>query len=365
MQIANVVRLPTKSPDDVSSLEQLIQNGTLNPAEIRAIIAQTEGDGFARGFGLRALSDVLSTHLRLTREEVQARIPMLMIGMTAGVLSPHINVLLSRESPDQGTGQKRLAFGICVTRPILPEEYGTRTQMELVADATRKAMAEARIAEVADVHCVEVKAPQLTPSRIQDARSRSVTLRTANIAESGALSRGASALGVAMGLGEVNPDRLTTEVVCRDWTLYSNVASTSSGSEQIGCKVIVMGNSPHSGGNLIIGHSVMSDTLDLSGAVQAFRSVGLRCEDGYLSPAERERVAAVFVNAGANGTGLTRGRRHTMLSDYLWSYSGSIAKALANVVVGSVLGDSMFLTSAGYEHQGPLEANLVAVVART
>jgi cyanuric acid amidohydrolase len=102
----------------------------------------------------------------------------------------------------------------------------------------------------------------------------------------------------------------------------------------------------------------------LDGAKAAFRSAGLNFK---CCPQEDdlERVACVFVNSGTNGLPTIRGRRHTMLSDYLWSVSGTIAKAVSNAVVGSLFGDAMFLNSAGYEHQGPSGANLVAVIARS
>ena len=55
-----------------------------------------------------------------------------------------------------------------------------------------------------------------------------------------ALSRGASALGVAVALGEVG--RATEAAVCKDWSLYSRVASTSAGVELLRNEIVVLGN---------------------------------------------------------------------------------------------------------------------------
>ena len=74
--------------------------------------------------------------------------------------------------------------------------------------------------------------------------------------------------------------------------------------------------------------------------------------------------ATVFINAGADAMGSIRGRRTTMKSDYLSSYQGIFAKAVINAIVGAMVGDTMILASAGYEHQGPLGANLVAAIVK-
>ena len=48
MMDVGVYRLPMAGPDDVSELAALIEAGEVNPMRYVAIIAQTEGDGYAR-----------------------------------------------------------------------------------------------------------------------------------------------------------------------------------------------------------------------------------------------------------------------------------------------------------------------------
>lgn len=363
MMDVGVYRLPMAGPDDVSELAKLIDNGTIRAEEVFAIIAQTEGDGYARGYAAMNFELMLSERLGMSREEVSARIPMLMIGLTGGLMSPHYTVFTRREVDAKPTGEKRLALGIKITRVLKPEEYGTAVQARLVAEAVREAMKEAGIERVEDVCCVEVKCPNLTAARLEDARSRGKKCCSTNFAEAGSKSKGASALGVALGLGEVQDADVTDEAVCSNWALYSNVASTSAGNEQVACKVIVMGNSVRSVSKFRIGNGVMRDTLDIEGAREAFRKAGLRFEHD-LPEEERQRIATMFINAGADAMGSIRGRRTTMKSDYLAGYQGIFAKAVINAIVGSLVGDTMILASAGYEHQGPLGANLVACIAR-
>ena len=361
MMNVNVYRLPMASPDDVSELEKLICSGEVDPEQICAIMAQTEGDGYARGYASLCFELMLAKHMHTTREVVAARIPMLMIGLTGGLMSPHYTVFTRAEVQAEPGAEKRLALGIKITRVLLPEEYGTQIQVRLVAQAVKEAMAEAGITDIADVHCVEVKCPNLTPARLADAASRGKKCVSANFAEAGSKSKGASALGVALGLGEIRDDQVCDEAICSDWSLYSKVASTSAGNEQVACKVIVMGNCVQSVSKYRIGSSVMEDSLDVEGARAAFRAAGLDF-DYDIPRDQRERIATVFVNCGADATGSIRGRRTTMKSDYLSGYQGIFSKAVLNAVVGSVVGDSMILASAGYEHQGPLGASLVAAI---
>ena len=174
---------------------------------------------------------------------------------------------------------------------------------------------------------------------------------------------GITRLYMAVCLGEIKEEDVTDEAICKNWDLYSKVASTSAGNEQVACKVIVMGNSTKSVSKYHIGSGVMQDTLDVDGAKAAFKSAGLKFDE-VIPQSERDRIATVFINAGADAMGSIRGRRTTMKSDYLSSYQGIFAKAVINAIVGAMVGDTMILASAGYEHQGPLGANLVADIVK-
>src|SRR5687768_4582679 len=52
---ATVHTVPIESPDDVSSVAALFDQGVVDPAHVTAIIAQTEGDGHARGYAALSL----------------------------------------------------------------------------------------------------------------------------------------------------------------------------------------------------------------------------------------------------------------------------------------------------------------------
>jgi cyanuric acid amidohydrolase len=67
-----VHKLPMNSPNDVSALERLIDQGAVNPAEIVALIGKTEGNGgandFTRGFATLAYSITLAKRLASLRK---------------------------------------------------------------------------------------------------------------------------------------------------------------------------------------------------------------------------------------------------------------------------------------------------------
>ncbi|GAE27959.1 hypothetical protein JCM9140_4128 [Halalkalibacter wakoensis JCM 9140] len=177
------------------------------------------------------------------------------------------------------------------------------------------------------------------------------------------MAKASSALGVAVALKEVDREDLTEDSINKDHSLYSTKASVSAGQEQVAARVIVMGNTEESSSDLYIGAGVMEDALDLQGLRNAFVDAGMEGE-AFLTESQQEQIVNVFVNAGADAIGDVRGRRHTMHTDALAMHAGILAKAVANAVVGSYVGETRILCSAGSEHQGPQGCNLVAPVVR-
>src|ERR1700733_15894405 len=74
----DVIRIPTNGPGDLSGLMARIDSGALEPSSILAVLGKTEGNGgvndFTREYAVAALCNALSSHLRLTPHEVEARI---------------------------------------------------------------------------------------------------------------------------------------------------------------------------------------------------------------------------------------------------------------------------------------------------
>jgi cyanuric acid amidohydrolase len=348
----------------VSPLAELIRSGRVRAAQISAVIAQNEGDAYARGFTLHVLGQLLHETTGQSREEIQRRVPLLMIGQAnIAPLIPHLNVFVTIPDRRGASGAKRLVVGTGVTRDLQPEEYGTMAEVQAVADTTRTLMAEAGLTDPADVHCVYVKTPELTPKRIAEAQGRGARLRTTDLRAAAGLARGAAGLGAALALGEVPEAKLNDGVIGVDFGLFSRVAQCSSGIEQTACSVIVVGNAAGSASDLVAGHCVMKDALDVPAFKDGLRSVGL---DFACCPDEAQlaRIENLFISTSVDVLPTIRGRRHTIRTDFLWASAGAQAKAFANAVIAGVMGDPMFLSKSGNEHQGPRGSTCVTLFAR-
>lgn len=366
MQRVDVYRLPMGSPDDVSGLEKLIDEGQVRPDDIVAVLGKTEGNGcvndFTRGYATFAFAAMLARHFGVSPAEVQRQVAFVMSGGTEGVMSPHATVFVKREVDPTPANGKRLAVGIGSTRTFLPEEIGRMPMVMATAEAVREAMASAGIDDPRDVHFVQIKCPLLTSERIDDARKRGYHVVTEDTYESMGFSRGASALGVAVALGEIPEQSTGDEVILQDRDLYSSVASTSAGVELLNNEIIVIGNSQHADGDLVIGHSVMRDSIDADAVRDALAQVGIEVAPS-IDPHDAARIVNVLAKAEADPTGYVRGRRHTMLNDSDINNTRH-ARAAVSAVIASVVGDPMVYVSGGAEHQGPAGGGPIAVIAR-
>ncbi len=361
-----VFRVPTAHPGDVGGLLALIGSGAVAAPEIRAILGKTEGNGgvndFTRPFAVAALQNALAGPLGCWPAEVARRVAMVMSGGTEGGLSPHLLVFAAGPAPDRPAAGKGLAIGTTFTRVFLPEELGRLAQIEATAAAVRRAMAEAEIAGPEDVHYVQVKCPLLTSEAAAAAAARGRPAVTDSTYKSMAYSRGASALGVALALGEVPRDALDDDAVCRRLDLWSGCASTSAGIELMHNEVIVLGNSERWASEQVIAHRVMRDAIDLPAALAALADVGLEPR-GQLDDAARARLVAVLAKADPASSGRIRGARHIMLEDTDISATRH-ARALVGGVLAGIIGRTDLFVSGGAEHQGPDGGGPVAVIAR-
>ena len=359
--------VPARHPGDAAAVAALFDRGALLPEEVVAILGKTEGNGcvndFTRAYAVDALGHMLAARLRTTHAAVLARVAMVMSGGTEGGLSPHFLVLGVREEGAEATGEPALALGVAFTPDFPPEALGRMAQVDATARAVREAMAEAGITDPRDVHYVQVKCPLLTSERMAEARARGAACATEDTYASMGLSRGASALGVALALGEVPRAALDDGVIGRDWGLFSGRASCSAGVELTRNEVVVLGNSPAWGGDLSIAHAVMRDAIDLPAVQRALGAGGLEASGGQLPAEEAARLVALLCKAEPSSSGLIRGRRHIMWDDSDINATRH-ARALVGGVVAAATGRTDLFVSGGAEHQGPDGGGPVAVIVR-
>ncbi|MFN7306775.1 MAG: ring-opening amidohydrolase, partial [Acetobacteraceae bacterium] len=210
---AIVERLPMRDPADMSALKAAFADGRLDPTKIVAILGKTEGNGcvndFTRGYATLAMKLALAEAMGMSPAEVGARIALVMSGGTEGGLSPHMIVFAVAEDTGPALFGKRLAIGTGLTRDFSAAEIGRSAQIQETAAAVRAAMRRAGITDPKDVHYVQVKCPLLTAER---AEGQDVVC--VDTYESMGFSRGASALGVAVALGEIDAGQAIDSVIC-------------------------------------------------------------------------------------------------------------------------------------------------------
>ena len=359
MQRVEVHRFPTSSPDDVSALAAALDAGTINAADVIAVLGKTEGNGcvndFTRGFATTSYAGLLAARLGTSPAAIEARVQFIMSGGTEGIMTPHVSVFVRREVAGGRRPGKGLVAGIASTRPIEPEELGTVAHVREVALAVERAMSDAGITDATDVHFVQIKCPLLTAEAIAEATAVGKRVATTSTYASMGYSRAAAALGVARALDEIPAAAISDAAIAKRWDLFSRVASTSAGVELHHNEILVLGNAEGSASDLLIAHDVMDDAIDQAAVRRALRAAG--CEHAP------DRVVGVYAKAEASPSGRIRNRRHTMIDDSDINHTRH-ARAVVSAVIASVIGDPMVYVSGGAEHQGPSGGGPVAVIAR-
>ncbi len=366
-QLVQVFRAVCGGPGDLAAISALIAAGTLVPAEIVAVMGKTEGNGcvndHTREFATLAWRHLLAAHLGCTPAEVERRVAFVMSGGTEGVLSPHFTVFTRRwiDGP-AGHSAKRLAIGTAATPDFAPEQIGRAAQIDATVRAVVEAMADAGITDTADVHYVQVKCPLLSAAKIADALRRGAAPVTRDTYESMGYSRGASALGVAVALGEVERQACADAAVLTDTALFSARASASAGIELQGSVVIVLGEVAGAASALRIAHTVMRDAVD-AGALRTLLKHAFGLDADGDAESSSLRLVNLLAKAEACPSGTVRGQRHTMLNDSDINATRH-ARAVVGGVLASVVGQTALFVSGGAEHQGPPGGGPVAAIVR-
>lgn len=366
---AAVHRFTMRDPGDVSQLAAAIESGAVNPAHIVAFIGKTEGNGlvndYTRGYLVLSLKLLLAAQLGRSQEEIARSVIFVFSGGTEGVLTPHYTVFCVDRQASAApavSAPKRLAIGRAFTPLPKPEEIGTRAQVSMVAEAVRRAMAEAGITDPVDVHFVQVKGGCVTSEQAQAALARGAKLASSDPNKSMAYTRVAGAFGVMLGLGEIAAEAVDETAFFAKPEIWSARASVSSGIEVAENEVVVFGNAAGWTSDCVIAHHTMEDALDINGIYACLDDLGIAAR-GDNRAAGLERIVCVLVKCEPDARGQVRGQRHTMWQDGDINAQRHIRGAVGGLVAG-VLGDTRIFVSGGAEHQGPPGGGLLALIAR-
>jgi barbiturase len=362
-QPIEVRKVPIEHVSDASGLADLIDSGVMDADDVIAVIGKTEGNGgvndYTRIIADRAFREVLTAKGTRSEEDV-SQVPIVWSGGTDGVISPHATIFATiPEGSAGGTDELRLTVGFAMSDTLFPEDIGRTAMVSKVAEAVGAAMERAGISDAADVHYVQTKTPLLTIHTIRDAKARGKTVWTEETHQSMDLSNGCTALGIAVALGEI--DMPTDADVMHNRSLYSAVASCSSGVELDRAQVVVVGNARGVGGRYRVGHSVMRDALDQDGIWAAIKDAGLDLPERPRPSDIGGRLVNVFLKCEVSQDGTVHGRRNAMLDDSDVHWHRQI-KSCVGGVTAAVTGDPAVFVSVSAAHQGPDGGGPVAAI---
>ena len=358
-----VAKVPMEHVRDTDSIVAAMESEGFGPDDIVAIVGKTEGNGGINDLGRILIDRVLRDFLvaQGSRDRQAAlQVPIALSGGCDGVIAPHLTVFAKLDD-DQAPGmdELRLTVGAAVSEPIKPEDVGRLSGVEKVAAGVRNAMADAGIEDMADVHYVQTKSPLLTAERIADAKSRGQTVVTEETMDSMAIGNATAALGIGVAVGEFPMPR--EDQVAKDLSLYSAVASCSTGVEQVEAQVVVVGNRKGVGGRFRIGHSEMKDALDIDGIYEAIANAGIKLPDRPRASDLGDALVNCFIKCEADPSGRLRGRRLVSLNDSDIHHSHH-AKATVGAIAATAIGDSAVFCSDPSLQQGPAGGGPVAAI---
>ncbi|KAK9354886.1 cyanuric acid hydrolase/Barbiturase [Lipomyces doorenjongii] len=335
-------KVTTAHPGDVSALKALPES--TKPEDLLAVIGKTEGNGCVNDFTRMLSSTVWDPHL-----EASGGISVFS-GGTEGVLSPHVSLVVKEDDYLNDDGSKMYNEGLVAkvggTRDFEPWEMGTAIQAKVTADTIKKLIAEMEV-EADDVHMVLVKCPLLTTAKVVASAKECVTTDTY---KSMGYSRLATAVGIALALGEVTEDGIDDALDSYGQRGWSSRASCSSGAELENCHIVVLASSKKASNPYRAVHGYMADAIDLKVLLDLTSKI----------PHGAERVQ-IFVKAEPSTDGVVRGKRHTMMTDSDIQGTRHARAAVGGLVAG-VWGETDVYVSGGAEGQGPMGGGSVCVV---
>lgn len=258
-------------------------------------------------------------------------------GGTEGVLSPHVTFVV-RSRVNTPTG---LIAAVGHTRDLLPEEIGSAIHARTVSE-TVLSLINGLGVQTQDVQLALVKCPLLTSAKLGAIRAAGKEPPTSDTYESMALSRYASAIGIASALGELAETDVASALTLKQ--SWSAKASCSSGAELEDNHIFVLANDssigPHQARLRAISRP-MNDAIDAQALLELLAQV----------KEVNGKVLQVFAKAEADPSGTIRGLRHTMDTDSD-IHSTRHARAAVGGLLAGLTGDTQLYVSGGAEGQG-------------
>lgn len=345
-----VLTVDIASPADMVGIAAALTE--IDVARIRRLIVLLKVEGnhapndFSRELARRVLRETLEGLGVASRA-----LTLLAIGCE-GVATPIAYLFVDVADDAPSSDDPRLSLGFAVSPPIPSVMRGSRQLLGPIEATVLVALRDA-VLSVAEAGLVLVKVPTVHPGT-EGATPEQISMRR---------GRSLAGLGAGIALDEIDPARVTDEIIGRDESpdLYARRAMTFAGPELDRIEVVALGNRPGAGGDLIVATTLMSDIIDGAAISRmlAESGVALTRWGGLAEPAD---VAAFLVKAGVAPDGRVRGGRTLVYTSALPPESH--LRAATSGVVGAILGHTRFFISGDPIHHAPPGGGVAAAVLR-
>lgn len=288
----DVIAFDMSAPDDLSLLETVLRR--MDPDKIGrlALLMRVAGE-YTDGSREKARAAVEAF---LAERNLSNRSEYVTVIGAEGASTPCGYALVDGGRTGPPNGPRRLAIGLARVAPPPEAMIGTAAYALQVKAAVERGIRDADIS-AADVETVIVNVPQ--PTR-------------GDVGVRGRRGRAAAALGAGLALGEIAPESMRDETIVDDASVYARRVQTFTGPAIRNLEIIVIGNAPGAGGDLVACNAIMTDLLDVRSVKRMLVSAGLALDrDGEL---DTTRLVATIAKLGVSPTGQVSGAPTTIFS---------------------------------------------------
>lgn len=336
----DVIQFDLREPDDLSGLAEAVARHGAARIRRLALLLRVAGeytDG-SREKARGAVERFLGEHGLSDRAEF-----ITVIG-AEGASTPCGYALLDLGGERAERGELRLALGLARVAPPPEESFGSVAYAHDVRRAAAAAIADGGLSPN-EVETIIVNVPQPT---------------SGDIAARGRRARAAAALGAGLALGEITPGALTEASIVDDPALYAERVQTFTGPAIRNIEVIVIGNAPGAGGDLVARNVVTQDLLDVRSIKAALRGAGLTIDaDGEL---DTDRLVATIAKLGVHPSGRVAGAPTTIFTST--TPPEKHVRAALSGVLGAVLHTTRIFSTFDPVQQAPLGGGTLCFILR-
>lgn len=336
----DVIQFDMQAPNDLALLESVLKRR--EPGDIRrlALLMRVAGeytDG-SREKARAAVEDFLA------RRNLSEKCEYITVIGAEGASTPCGYALIDGGRTGSPNGPRRLAIGLARVAPPPEETIGTAAYAMQVKAAVERGIRDADMS-AADVETVIVNVPQPT--------SGDVAVRSRR-------GRAAAALGAGLALGEIAQEAVRDGTIVGDASLYAKRVQTFTGPAIRNLEIIVIGNAPGAGGDLVACNTVTTDLLDARSVKRMLVRAGLTLDrDGEL---DTSRLVATIAKLGVNPTGLVSGAPTTIFNSA--TAPEKHVRAALSGVLGATLHTTRLFSTFDPIQQAPVGGGTICCIVR-